>query len=128
MLAAKSILLSDFGGVGTPHVRKVFEQLGIAEEMKRKTVYAKVAGAAGIAQAMKETDADVSLTQLQEFAPVAAMEIVGPLPGDLGLATLFSAAIMGSTKDVQAARALVNFLRTPEAAAIIKDKGLDSAF
>jgi molybdate transport system substrate-binding protein len=128
MLEAKSILFSDFGGVGTPHVRKVFEGLGIAEEMRRKTIYAKVPGAAGIAQALNETNAQVSLNQLQEFATVAGMEIVGPLPGDLGLSTLFSAAVMGSAKDVQAARALVDFLRTPEAAAIIRSKGLEPAF
>ena len=128
MLQAKSILLSDFGGVGTPHVRKVFERLGIAEEMKRKTIYAKVQGAAGIAQALKETDAQMSLNQLQEFATVAEMEIVGPLPGDLGLSTLFSAAVMGSAKNMEAARALVNFMRTPEAATVIRIKGLEPAF
>ena len=128
MLEAKSILFSDFGGVGTPHVRKVFERLGIAEEMRGKTIYAKVAGAAGIAQALNETDAQLSLNQLQEFATVAGMEIIGPLPGDLGLSTLFSSVVMGSAKDVQAARALVDFMRTPEAAAIIRSKGLEPAF
>jgi molybdate transport system substrate-binding protein len=130
MLAAKSIFLSDpaRGGIGTPHVLKVFKRLGITEEMKRKTVYTKVAGATGIAQALVETDVNVSLNQLQEFAPVAGMEIVGPLPGDLGLTTLFSAAIMGSAKDIDADRALVNFLRTPEAAAAIAAQGLEPAF
>ena len=130
MLAAKSIFISDpaRGGIGTPHVLKVFERLGIVEEMKRKTIYTKVAGRAGIAQALAETDVNVSLNQLQEFAPVAGMEIVGPLPGDLGLATLFSAGIMGSANNVDAARALVNFLRTPDAALVIKAKGLEPAF
>lgn len=130
MLAAKSIFISDpaRGGIGTPHVLKVFERLGIAEEMKRKTVYTKVAGRAGIAQALVETDANISLNQLQEFAPVPGMEIVGPLPGDLGLSTLFSAVVMGGSKNSEAARALVSFLRTPEAAAVIKTRGLEPAF
>jgi molybdate transport system substrate-binding protein len=96
--------------------------------MKRKTIYTKVAGRAGIAQALTETDVNISLNQLQEFAPVAGMEIVGPLPGELGLSTLFSAAIMGSAKNVDAAKTLVNFLRTPDAARVIKEKGLEPAF
>ena len=130
MLAAKSIFIPGpaFTGPGTLHVLKVFERLGITEEMKRKTIYTKVAGAAGIAQAIAETDVNVSLNQLQEFAPVAGMEIVGPLPGDLELTILFSAVIMGSAKNVDAARALVNFLRTPDAALAIKAKGLEPAF
>jgi molybdate transport system substrate-binding protein len=130
MLAAKSIFMADpaRGGINTPHVLKVFERLGITEEMKRKTIYTKLAGAAGIEQAIAETDVNVSLNQLQNFAPIAGMEIVGPLPGDLGLTTLFSAVIMGSAKNVDAARALVNFLRTSEAALVIKAKGLEPAF
>ena len=130
MLAARSIFISDpaRGGIGTPHVLKVFERLGIAEEMKRKTIYTKVAGRAGIAQALVETDANISLNQLKEFAPVPGMEIVGPLPGELALSTLFSAVVMGGSNNGEAARALVNFLRTPEAAAAIKTRGLEPAF
>lgn len=130
MLAAKSIMISDpaRGGVATPHILKVFERLGIAEEMKRKTVYTKVTGAAGIAQAMAETDVNVGLNQLQEFAPVAAMEIVGPLPGELGLTTLFSAIVMNDSKNVDAAKVLINFMRTPDAATVIRAQGLEPAF
>lgn len=130
MLDAQSIVISDpaRGGVATPHILKVFERLGIAEEMKRKTVHTKITGAAGIAQAIAESDVNIGLNQLQEFTPVAAMEIVGPLPGDLGLTTLFSAVVMGGAKNVDAAKALVNFLRTPEAAVVIKAQGLEPAF
>ena len=130
MLSTKSIFISDpaRGGIGTPHVLKVFEQLGIADEMKRKTTYTKVAGRAGIEQALTETDVNVSLNQLQEFAPVAGMEIVGPLPANLALSTTFSAVVMNGSKDVEAAQALVGYLRTPEAAVDIRTRGLEPAF
>jgi molybdate transport system substrate-binding protein len=110
MQAAKSIFISDpaRGGIGTPHVLKVFERLGITDEMKRKTIYTKVAGRAGIEQALVETDVNVSLNQLQEFAPVPGMEIVGPLPGDLALSTTFSAVVMAASKNAAAAQALVS--------------------
>ena len=129
LLAAKSIFISDpaQGGFVTPHLLKVFERLGIAEEMKRKTVYTKAAGTAGIEQVVATTDVNMGLNQLQEFAPIAGMEIVGPLPGDLALTTPFSAVVMGGTKETEAARALINFMRTPEAAAVIRAKGMEPA-
>lgn len=130
MLAAKSIFISDpaQGGFVTPHLFKVFERLGIAEEMKRKTVYTKAPGTAGIVQTIASAEVDIGLNQLQEFAPVATMELVGPLPGDLGLATTFSAVVSASAKEAEAARAWINFMRTPEAAAVIRAKGMDPAF
>lgn len=129
LLAAKSIFISDpaQGGFVTPHLLKVFERLGIAQEMKRKTIYTKAPGTAGIEQIVANTDVNIGLNQLQEFAPVAAMEIVGPLPGDLGLTTPFAAVVMGGTREAEAARALISFLRTAEAAAVIRAKGMEPA-
>jgi molybdate transport system substrate-binding protein len=39
--------------------------------------------------------------------------------------TVFAAAIMTGAKEVEAGKALVNFLRTPDAAATIKSKGME---
>jgi len=129
MRAAKSINVTDpaRGGVATAYIMKVFERLGIAEEMKSKLVYAKVPGAAGVALEVVNGEAEIALNQLQEFMPVAGIEIVGPFPGDLQLATVFSAAIMDGATNVDVAKALINFLRTPEAASVIKAKGLEPA-
>ena len=56
---------------------------------------------------------------------VAGVEIVGPLPGDLQDNIVFAAAIMGSSKNVQVGKALLDFLRTPEAAAVMKANGME---
>jgi molybdate transport system substrate-binding protein len=58
---------------------------------------------------------------------IAGIEVVGPLPGDLQSTSVFAAAIMSGTKNAEAAKALVDFLRTPEAAAVIKAKGMEPA-
>ncbi len=71
--------------------------------------------------------AEIALHQMQELMAVPGIEIVGPLPGDLQGTFLFSAAVMADAKDVKAARALVEFLRTPAAKAVIKAKGMDPA-
>jgi len=71
--------------------------------------------------------AEIGMHQFQVLMSVAGIEIVGPLPGDLQDTIVFAAAIMGGTKSAEASKALVDFLRTPEAAAVIKAKGMEPA-
>ena len=127
LLAAKSITYSnpEFGGVSGIQVVKVLERLGIADAMKPKTVFLPKPGYVAVLVANGE--AELAVHQIQELVPVAGIEVVGPLPSDLQDPFVFSAAIMGSTKDAEASKALVKFLRTPEAAAVIKAKGMEPA-
>ncbi len=126
LLAAKSITYSHpAGGAASGiHVAKVLDRLGIAEEIKSKTVFPK-SGPVGALVANGE--AEIAVHHIQELIPVAGIEIVGPLPGDLQVFDVFVAVIMAGAKDAAASKALVNFLRTPEAAAVIKAKGLEPA-
>ena len=125
MLAAKSVTHANpaFGGLSGVHVVKVFERLGIAEEMKSKTVLLSRAGLAGVFVANGE--AEIVVQPLQELMVVAGIDIVGPLPGDLQDTVVFPAAIMAGAKDTEASQALVNFLRTPAATAVIKSMGME---
>jgi molybdate transport system substrate-binding protein len=91
--------------------------------MKSKTVFASKAGAVGAMVANGE--AEIGVIQYQLLFSVPGIEIVGPLPGDLQDTTVFSGAIMGGARDGEASRALINFLRSPEAAAVIKAKGME---
>ena len=127
LLAAKSITYVDpaLGAAGGIHFAKVLDRLGIANETQSKTVFPKPPGTVGGVVANGE--AEIGVQEIQLLIPVAGIEIVGPLPGDLQLTGVFSAAIMASAKDAEAAKALVNFLRTPEAAAVIKAKGMEPA-
>lgn len=129
MLAAKSINIPDpvRGGVAAPHIIKVFERLGIAEEMKTKLVYAKIPGAAGVAHEVAIGEAEIALGQLQELVSVAGIEIVGPFPNDLQLTTVFSAAIMESATNIDVAKALISFLRSQDAVKVISAKRLEPA-
>jgi len=56
---------------------------------------------------------------------VAGIEVIGPLPGDLQATIVLSAAVMASSNDAAASKALVDFLRTPEAAVVLKAKGME---
>ncbi len=125
LLAAKSVtyLNPADGGASGVHFARVLDRLGIAGEMKAKTVFAPRAGALGPMVANGE--AEISVVQFQLLFSVPGIDIIGPLPGDLQQTTIFSAAIMGASKDAQTAQALIAFLRTPEAAGGIKAKGMD---
>jgi len=127
LLAAKSITYGNpaQGGPDGIHFAKVLSRLGIANEMKSKTVFPKTAGLVGVLVANGE--AELGVQQIQNLISVAGIELVGPLPGDLQGTVVFAAAIMGSARDAAASKALVNFLRTPEAATVIKAKGLEPA-
>ena len=52
------------------------------------------------------------------------LEVVGPFPAELQQEVVFTAAIAAETKEAEAARALIAFLRTPDIAAIIKASGM----
>jgi molybdate transport system substrate-binding protein len=129
LLAAKSIAYTDpaRGGTTGVHFAKVLERLGIASEIKAKTVFPKTAGGAAVGDLVANGEAEIGVQQIPELIPVAGIEIVGPLPGDLQNTLVFAAAIMADTKEAGAGRALISFLRTPESAAVIKAKGMESA-
>ena len=129
LLAAKSISYVDpaSGGASGIHFAKVLDRLGIANEMKSKTVFPnpKTPGEVGVLVANGE--AEIGVHVIQELIPVAGIDLVGPLPGDLQNTIVFSAAIITGAKDPAAAKALVDFLRTPDSAKVIKAKGMDPA-
>jgi len=71
-------------------------------------------------------EAELAVQQKPELLHVSGVEIVGFLPGDLNLVTEFAAAIMGSSENAAIGKALIESLRSPEAAAVFRSKGLDS--
>ena len=129
LLAAKSISYVDpaSGGASGIHFTKVLDRLGIANEMKSKTVFPNPKAPAEVGALVANGEAEIGVHIIVELISVAGIDIVGPLPGDLQNTIVFAAAVMASAKDAEAAKALVNFLRTPEAAAVTKAKGMEPA-
>jgi molybdate transport system substrate-binding protein len=54
--------------------------------------------------------------------------VIGMLPAQLQLTTIYSAGMTTSAREAEAARALIKALTAPSAAAIYKAKGLDPAW
>jgi molybdate transport system substrate-binding protein len=127
LLAAKSISYVDpaSGGASGIHFAKVLDRLGIASEMKSKTAFPNPKTPAEVGVLVANGEAEIGVHIIVELISVAGIDIVGPLPGDLQNTIVFAAAVMASAKDAEAAKALVNFLRTPEAVAVTKAKGME---
>ena len=50
---------------------------------------------------------------------------IGPVPAELQSYMVLTAGVSSSAKDAAAARAFVDFLRSPDARAVMKDKGME---
>jgi molybdate transport system substrate-binding protein len=126
LLTAKAVAYTDpaSGGASGAHFAKVLERLGIAAAVNAK---AKLGRGIPVATFLTKGEADLAVQQVPELMVVEGVEIVGPLPGDLQSVTPFAAGVPVAAKDAEAAKTLIRFLQTPEAAAVIKAKGLDPA-
>jgi molybdate transport system substrate-binding protein len=124
LLAAKSVAYSSgpTRGPSGRHFASVIVRLGIAEQMKPKTVLVEV-GPVGVVVANGQ--AEIGAQQISELLPVPGVELVGPLPGDLQQVLIYTSGIPASAKNAAAAKAFVNFLTSEAAVPEIKKKGLE---
>jgi molybdate transport system substrate-binding protein len=126
LLDAKAIAYTDptAGGASGVYFAKLVERLGIADALKAKTKYPPAGGFSG--DLLITDEAELAVQQKPELMHVAGTEIVGVLPGDLHVITVFVAAIMAGCKNAGAVKTLIKLLQSPEAVAVFRAKGLDT--
>jgi molybdate transport system substrate-binding protein len=124
LLAAKSIVYTDpaVGGRSGMHFARVIERLGIADQVKAKSI---LNDGSLSAELVARGEAEVAIQFISEIVVVRGVELIGPLPAELQDITIVAAAIIKSSKHPDAARALIDFLISPSATPVIKAKGME---
>ena len=120
LLAASSVASVPASAAGA-YITKVYERLGIAEEMKARTKVQAAPTAIAPAVANGEAELGVFLTNVFN---ASGIELAGLFPAELQQELLFTAAVAADTVEAAAAKALIDYLKTPDATAAIKAAGM----
>ena len=124
MLAAKSIAYIDpkSGGTTGIYIEKLMESLGIGDAVRAK---AKLKMGGYVADLVVSGEAEIGLHQISEIVPVKGAVLVGPLPKEIQNITTYSAGLSTTTRSQDAAQALIKAFSSPEAAKLLKSKGME---
>lgn len=122
LLGAKSIAYPPQGAVGI-HLAKVFERLGITEQMKSKIKPQKSVG--DVPKAVAAGEAELGFAPSTVFQNGKGIELVGPYPSELQHYIVYATGVSVSASQPKDANALLKYLMSPNSVAVIKAKGLE---
>ncbi|WP_376099131.1 molybdate ABC transporter substrate-binding protein [Roseomonas sp. CCTCC AB2023176] len=70
-------------------------------------------------------EAEIGFQQVSEILPIAGATFVGTIPEAVQQPTIFTAVITANAREPDAARALIRYLASPEAAPALRRTGLE---
>lgn len=121
LLETNSVAYTATGASGI-YFSKVIDQLGIGDQIRAKS---KTPAGGIIAEIVAKGDAEMGVQMISELTGVRGTQLVGPLPGNLQMFTIFSAGMMKDAKDPQLVKSLMQFISTPESVAVYKKQGME---
>jgi molybdate transport system substrate-binding protein len=124
LLAAKTLTWTD-GGASAPEVLAMFRALGIAEQMKPKSVLQKTPGRP--AESIAEGENELMFAPISEIQTVKGVEVLGKFPREFQKPVVMTAGIAAHAKDAEGARKLVAYLSSAEAIPALKASGMEPA-
>ncbi len=122
LLQAKSIAYS--ASVSGDYVStELYLRLGIADQVAGKS--RRIEGGERVGAVIARGEAEIGFQQISELLPVPGIDHITPLPPEVQKVSVFSAGVATISQDPDAARALIRFLASPEAAPAIAKSGLE---
>jgi molybdate transport system substrate-binding protein len=124
LLAVNSIAYSDSAS-GIYLSTVLFAKLGVADQVAGKS--RKVRGPPSgepVAAVVARGEAEIGFQQVSELINVPGVTFIGAIPSELQPDVSFAGALTVKSQQPEAARALIRFLASPEAAATILKAGL----
>ena len=101
----------------------LFPRLGIADRIKARVMPRGSQSAALVVNG----EADLVVQPVSELIHVQGLDYAGPIPMEIQLIQMFSAAVVAESKEVEAARRLIGFLASGRTAAAIRSNGMEPA-
>jgi molybdate transport system substrate-binding protein len=123
VLAARRVSYST--GPSGVYLTQLFARWGIADEIKERIVLAPPGVPVGTLVA--SGDADLGFQQLSELMHLDGIAVLGVLPDDIAFITVFSAGLCAVSTRAVAARGMLDFMTSPEAADAIRRHGMEPA-
>jgi molybdate transport system substrate-binding protein len=126
LLAASALYLPDATrSTAGAHIAAVLDALGIGERMAARLRMHPNGATAMHALAVSGDDGALGCTQETEIRYTTGLSLVGALPAPHALATVYSAAVAASAREVDAAERLVALLSGPVSAERRRAGGFD---
>jgi molybdate transport system substrate-binding protein len=122
LLAARSIGYSR--GCSGTHVAAGIAQLGLTERLKDKTT---LTGGGPVTDYLARGDFDIGIQQTNIMVGVPGTDYVGPLPGFLNMPCPSSVALLATSQEPAAARAMIAFMVSPQAAPLLRKTHVEPA-
>ena len=109
------------GGSSGIYLAKLFEQWGVADRIRAKSVL--VPGGL-VAARVVSGEADLAIHQISEILAVKGAALVAPLPDEIQNWTVYAASLSAATEQADAAKALLAALGSDDARSVIEAKGM----
>jgi molybdate transport system substrate-binding protein len=126
LLAVRAITYID-PAAGAPsgiYMARLMDRLGIAGQMMPKTRLATGGGKA-LFDIVVNGDAEIGFIQITELLAEPRVELLGPLPAGIQDYTKYVAGLVASSKQPDAAKALITFITSPPALAVMRMRGFE---
>jgi molybdate transport system substrate-binding protein len=104
---------------------KLFERWGIASDIEGRIVQAPPGVPVGTLVARGEVA--LGFQQRSELIHLEGIDVLGPLPADIQITTIFSAGVCTDATQPDAVRALLGFMASPQADSAKRQQGMEPA-
>ena len=121
LLGTRSVAYSRIGASGILFAQLI-ERMGIASAINARAV---IIPSGFTAERLLTGEADLAVQQISELKLVSGIEVVGPIPYQLQTPAIFSAGRLAMSKRADQSDRLLRFLASPEAAAALRESGLE---
>jgi molybdate transport system substrate-binding protein len=122
LVASRSIAYAKEGASGVLF-SALIEQLGIAQEMKPKTIFTSSGEAVG--EALITGQAELGVLPVSEILPIHGIELLATFPPEVQRYIVMAGGVSTAARQAAAARDLVTFLMSPGVLPTIKAKGME---